>query len=84
LRPELLHGDAARELNGWLSYRPPRLDPIDLFALGVSDFVDAIAEGRAPRLAADRALHVLEIMLAAYRSARQGCAVDLQSTCALN
>lgn len=46
------------------------------FAL-VTDFVDAVRRGRAPRATGEDGLRALEVTLAAYRSARSGKAISI-------
>ena len=71
---------AEHGLDGWVANRRPRLSHVELFALGIEEFVDCILGDREPRLGGERARHTLEIMLAAYKSARQGKAIDLSSS----
>ena len=47
--------------------------------LGVEHLVDCLEHGREPVLSIERAAHVLEILFAAQRSAREGRAVDVGS-----
>lgn len=47
--------------------------------LGVADMALAIAAGRAPRASAELALHVLEVILAVDRSARERRAISVES-----
>lgn len=50
--------------------------------LGVADLAEAARQGRRPRMDADIALHVLEVMLAVLDSgARDGALVSIQSSC---
>jgi len=48
--------------------------------LGVEHLLDCIATGQAPTLGIDHAIHVLEIIEGASRSAETGQAVDLSTT----
>ncbi|MBL9128084.1 MAG: Gfo/Idh/MocA family oxidoreductase, partial [Verrucomicrobiales bacterium] len=47
---------------------------------GLRDWVEAILENRPPATRVDHALHVLEVLLAAQRSGREGRAVDIERT----
>lgn len=49
-------------------------------AVVVEDLVNSVLGDRAPVLSGERGVHVLEIMLKAYESAREGRAVDLQTS----
>ncbi len=46
----------------------------------IEELADAIAEDREPVVSGDHAAHVLEIMLKAIQSAREGVALDLETT----
>ena len=48
--------------------------------VGVEHMVECILTGEPPRLHADHAIHVLEILDASVRSVRDGIAVDLETT----
>ncbi len=71
---------------GWISPRsldaaPPQ-DRTALLARAilVEHLADCLAAGTAPVTGADRARHVLEIMLAAQTAAREGRTIDLETT----
>jgi len=49
-------------------------------SIGVKDLIDALEEKRAPVLSAEQARHVIEIMVKAPISAKEGCAMDLETT----
>jgi len=49
-------------------------------SIGVKDLIDALEEGRAPVLSAEQARHVIEIMVKAPISAKEGCAMELETT----
>ena len=68
------------EMDGWVSSHRPRMDHVDLFALGIHELVDSIQEDREPVIGGHRARHTLDIMLSAYGSARSGCAVELSTS----
>ncbi|MGP9818700.1 Gfo/Idh/MocA family protein [Salinarimonas sp. NSM] len=53
----------------------------DYRMLGVVDLARAIAEGRGHRCSGQLALHVLEVLLAFDRAAREGRQVEIASTC---
>ena len=76
---EVSHGITELGLKGWVASRRPRMDHVDLFALGMLELVDCIVTGRQPALSGERARHTLEIMLGAYQSAREERVVKLQS-----
>lgn len=48
--------------------------------LGIEHLVDCITTGAGPKLSIDQAIHVLEIIEAAERSARSGRAIEVTST----
>jgi predicted dehydrogenase len=52
------------------------------YALGVAELAAAIREGRPCRLDADLAVHVTEVARAISNARRDGCSVDIQSSCA--
>ena len=67
--------------NGWETLSPPQDSPYaHLIMAGIAHFVDCLEGVEAPILTAAHARHVLEIALGAGRSAREGRAVDLQTT----
>lgn len=47
--------------------------------LGLAEMLDAIADGRSPRAGARLLLHVLEVALAVYTSAKSGAVVPIES-----
>lgn len=51
-----------------------------LISAGPRHFIDCLAERDQPVLSASHACHVLEIMLAAERSSREGRAIELETT----
>lgn len=51
------------------------------FALGPAEMLDAIAEGRPARLAAEFALHLTEVTLAIQNAGETGAPVAVQSEC---
>jgi len=77
---EVYHSNPALGLKGWLSPRQHRLDHKDLFALGPLELVEWIVSDRQSVLSGERARHTLEIMLGAYRSARQGRVIELHTS----
>ena len=77
---EVYHEQPAHNLDGWVAARRPRLDHVSLFALGLEELVNCIRLDREPRIGGTRARHTLEIMLAAYESARQGRTIELRSS----
>jgi predicted dehydrogenase len=77
---EVYHSVPEHGLDGWIGARRPRLDHKDLFALGILELVDCVRMERKPRIGGERARHTLEIMLAAYESARSGVAIDLHTS----
>jgi predicted dehydrogenase len=86
---ELFRLDAAPGLDGWISPASsdalPRDDRAARYsrAVLVDHLIDCVRHGAAPVTGADRARHVLEIMLAAQVAAREGRTVDLTTTFAL-
>jgi predicted dehydrogenase len=48
--------------------------------LGVEHLVECVEQGRGPLLSADHAVHVVEILDAARRSAAEGVAIDVRSS----
>jgi predicted dehydrogenase len=49
--------------------------------LGIEHLVDCVTTGSEPLVSVDHALHVVEIIEVAARSAAEGCAVELTTTC---
>ena len=83
---ELFRLDAAPGLPGWIAPSPldalPRDDRAARFsrAVLVDHLVDCVRRGASPVTGADRARHVLEIMLAAQTAAREGRTVSLTTS----
>jgi predicted dehydrogenase len=83
---ELFRLEAAPRLAGWISPYSldalPRDDRAARYsrAVLVDHLVDCLERGLKPRTGADRARHVLEIMLAAQTAAREGRTVTLTTT----
>jgi predicted dehydrogenase len=83
---ELFQADAAPGLSGWITPAPldaaPPPDRAALLARAVlvDHLVDCLELGTRPVVGADRARHVLEIMLAAQTAAREGRTVPLHTT----
>jgi predicted dehydrogenase len=77
---EVYHEQPEHDLNGWVAARRPRLDHIALFSLGLEELVDSILSNREPRIGGERARHTLDIMLAAYESARLGRTIELDTS----
>jgi predicted dehydrogenase len=83
---ELFRLDAAPSLAGWIS--PVSVDAVPREnraarysrAVLVDHLVDCISCGMRPVTGADRARHVLEIMLAAKSAAREGRTIELTTT----
>lgn len=71
--------DSALGVEGWMNGVSPPLPgaTTGLIATGGTHFAACLADGEAPLLTAEHACHVLEIMLTATRSAREGRALDL-------
>jgi predicted dehydrogenase len=83
---ELFRTDAVAGLPGWIAPRsldaaPPQ-DRTALLARAilVEHLAECLAAGTPPVTGADRARHVLEIMLAAQTAASEGRTVDLETT----
>jgi predicted dehydrogenase len=77
LTDESVHG-----LEGWVQggvVPPERAPALNTLVAGVAHFVDCLAGTATPVLTAQHALHVLEIMLAAQTSTREGRAVELET-----
>jgi len=83
---ELYRLDAAPGLSGWITpmtYGLPRAS--DRFAelqrgVLIEHLADCLRDGTRPVLSGEHARHVLEVMLAARRSAVEGIAVELTTT----
>jgi len=68
----------------WQQAAPPRPNPVpNLIQTGPAHLVACLEGTEAPVLTAEHALHVLEIILLAEASAREGRAVELETTFAL-
>jgi predicted dehydrogenase len=66
---------------GWTVEEPmPRWPRDDDWVQGVADLVDCVREGTAPVNSAAHARHVLDIMLTALRSAKEGRTLTLQTS----
>ncbi|MBX2806828.1 MAG: gfo/Idh/MocA family oxidoreductase, partial [Hyphomicrobiales bacterium] len=52
------------------------------FALGPAELLESLAEGRAPRLSADFALHLNEVTLAIQNARDRSCAQQMSTRCA--
>jgi predicted dehydrogenase len=50
--------------------------------IGIADMAEAIRDGRPHRASGELAYHVLEVLTALERSAREGRHVDVESRCA--
>ena len=83
---ELFRTDTVAGMSGWITPRsldatPPRDRTESLArAILVDHLADCLASGTAPETSADRARHVLEIMLAAQTAAQEGRTVNLETT----
>lgn len=83
---ELFRVDAAPGLAGWITAQPmeavPEPDPADVFsrAVLVDHLANILETDIRPVTGADRARHVLEIMLAASTAAAEGRTVPLTTT----
>jgi predicted dehydrogenase len=73
---------AAPLVEGWNHglMSPTAPDRFPLIGRGVEHFVACLAGEEQPILTAEHARHVLEIILAAYDSIADGCAVELRTT----
>lgn len=69
-------------LDGWMQgIRPPGAPPTEhLIGAGPRHFLDCLTGGAQPILTGEHACHVLEIIVQAGASAKQGCAIDLTTT----
>jgi predicted dehydrogenase len=78
------HDSSPLGAEGWLrSVTPPSPDgPIGehLIASGPRHFVDCLNGEEQPVLTAEHSIHVLDVILKAEASAREGCAVELTTT----
>ncbi len=63
---------------GWYPLEMP--EELRYQSIGVKDLIAAIEDDRAPVLSAEQARHVIEIMVKAPISAREGCAMELETT----
>ncbi|MGO8959216.1 MAG: Gfo/Idh/MocA family protein [Streptosporangiaceae bacterium] len=83
---ELYQVDAAPGLSGWITpcsldaEPPPDRAALLARAVLVDHLVDCLEHGIEPLVGADRARHVLEIMLATRTAAREGRTVRLETT----
>lgn len=83
---ELYQVDAAPGLSGWITplsldaEPPPDRAGLLARAVLVDHLVDCLEHGIEPLVGADRARHVLEIMLATRTAAREGRTVRLETT----
>lgn len=75
----LLRDDSALALEGWMErVAPPGATPgTDVIATGPAHFIACLLGHEAPLLTAERACHLLEIVLLAEESARDGRAREL-------
>jgi predicted dehydrogenase len=85
-RVELQRLDSAADDSDWispaeygLSVRSDRFDKLQRGVL-VEHLADCLRDGTRPVPSAEHARHVLEIVIAARTSAREGVAVDLETT----
>ncbi|MGH2534537.1 MAG: Gfo/Idh/MocA family protein [Thermomicrobiales bacterium] len=69
-------------LDGWLmGIRPPDAPPVEhLIGAGPRHFLDCLTGASQPILTAEHACHVLEIILKAIKSAKDGRALDLETS----
>ena len=68
-------------VEGWTEAAPPGASRItQMIQAGPEHLVAVLEGGEAPILTAERATHVLEIILAAGQSIAEGCAVDVGRT----
>lgn len=83
---EVFKLDAVPGMDGWIIPRARSFDPgWQRFreigrAVVVEDLIGAVRDRRKPILSAEHARHALEIMLKAIDSAREGRALDLETT----
>ena len=77
-----LRDDSLLGLDGWLNgvKAPGEYDYDHLIQSGPVHFVDCLLEREAPILTAEHACHVLEIILKATASAKEGKALELETT----
>jgi predicted dehydrogenase len=61
----------------WQEFEP--LDPTWLWADGLTEMVNALREHRAPLHSIEQDIHLLEVIEAADRAAREKCAIAVQS-----
>jgi predicted dehydrogenase len=82
---EVYRTDVAPGVDGWIapSHWPAVADPRREMlkrALLVDHLADCVRERKAPVLSAEHARHALEVMLAAFQSAREGRVIELTTT----
>jgi predicted dehydrogenase len=77
-----LRDDSFLGLDGWLNgiRAPGEYDYDHLIQSGPVHFVDCLLEREKPILTAEHAIHVLEIILKAQASAKEGTALELETT----
>jgi hypothetical protein len=78
----MIRDDSALGVEGWLRDVAPPLGPghENLIAAGPRHFVGCLCGEEEPILTAEHACHVLEIILRAGDSAREGRALALETT----
>jgi predicted dehydrogenase len=73
--------DSPLNLSGWIEVAPPMVSPFaSTIAYGPAHFVACLQGEEQPILTAEHACHVLEIILKASDSVRDGRAIDLETT----
>jgi predicted dehydrogenase len=74
--------DTLLGLDGWMEGvgNPEQEGTSNLIGAGAEHFINVIEGKEEPILTADHATHILEIMLTAKQSIREGKAIDLTTT----
>jgi predicted dehydrogenase len=75
----IYHGDRVKTPGRWETFAPGKHDPY-VWQSGATYIAECLASGEKPQLRGEHALHVLEVMLAAKRSAQRGQRVHIAST----
>ena len=79
--PTYVGGETGRGPNDWVEMASPVPSRVpNLIQAGADHFVACLLGEEAPILTAEHACHVLEIIIAADRSVREGRAIDLETT----
>jgi len=78
----MFRDDSLLGIDGWMEdvRNPEQEGNSNLIGAGAEHFLAVIRGDEAPIMSAEHATHILEIMLSAKRSIKEGCAIDLTTT----